>query len=96
MKKSTKDIIIRAVKTFAQAFFGVLIPEVCYILENGLPENLSKLGACLAPVIASALASALSACWNIIGYSLKEQEEKLTETEQIITDKRLPIHGSSS
>ena len=59
-----KDIIIRALKTFAQAFFGVLIPEVVVILQGGFPESWSVLWAYLSPVVAAALAAAISAVWN--------------------------------
>lgn len=65
------DWLIRAIKTFVQAFFGVLIPEVCAILQNGFPESISVAWAALAPVVAAALASAICAAWNIILEKLK-------------------------
>ena len=34
------DWLIRALKTFVQAFFGVLIPELCVILNGGFPESI--------------------------------------------------------
>lgn len=61
-----KDWLIRSVKTFIQAFFGVLIPEICVILNNGFPESWSTLWAVLAPVVAAALSAAICAAWNII------------------------------
>ena len=67
-----KDWLIRAIKTFVQAFFGVLIPEICAILNNGFPENWSSLWLTLAPFVAAALSAAICAVWNII-------LEKLTE-----------------
>ena len=59
-----KDIIARAAKTFAQAFFGVLIPEIVLILQGGFPESWGTLWAVLSPVTAAALAAAISAVWN--------------------------------
>ena len=69
-----KDWMIRAVKTFVQAFFGVLIPELVAILQHGWPESWSSLWAYLAPVIAAALAGAISAVWNIILERMKLRE----------------------
>lgn len=66
-----QDWLIRAIKTFVQAFFGVLIPEVCVLLQKGFPENWSTTWAYLAPVVAAALAAAISAVWNIILERLK-------------------------
>lgn len=60
-----KDWMIRAIKTFVQAFFGVLIPEVCAVLSHGWPESWASVWAYLAPVVAAALAGAISAVWNI-------------------------------
>ena len=67
-----KDWQIRAIKTFVQAFFGVLVPEVVAILQHGWPESLAAAWAYLAPVVAAALAAAISAVWNIITEKLQE------------------------
>ena len=61
-----KDWAIRAIKTFVQAFFGVLIPEVCILLNNGFPESIHAAWVVLAPVVAAALSAAICAAWNII------------------------------
>lgn len=66
-----KDWMIRALKTFVQAFFGVLIPEVVAILQHGWPESWASVWAYLAPVVAAALAGGISAVWNIILEHLK-------------------------
>ena len=71
-----KDWLIRAIKTFVQAFFGVLIPEICAMLQNGWPESWAKIWIILAPAIAAALSAAICAVWNIILEMM--QEEKLT------------------
>ena len=68
-----KDWMVRAIKTFVQAFFGVLVPEVCVILQNGFPENWGSAWAYLAPVVSAALAAAIAAVWNIILEHLKEE-----------------------
>lgn len=60
-----RDWMIRAIKTFVQAFFGVLIPELCIILQHGWPESWAVLWAALSPVVAAALAGAIAAVWNI-------------------------------
>ena len=64
--KKMPDWLIRAIKTFVQAFFGVLVPEVVVVLQHGWPESLSALWGVLAPVVAAALAAAISAVWNIL------------------------------
>ena len=70
-----KDWAIRAIKTFVQAFFGVLIPELVVILNNITSfENFNAAWAVLAPFVASALAAAISAVWNIVLERLKSAE----------------------
>lgn len=66
------DWLIRALKTFVQAFFGVLIPEVCVILNGGFPESIETTWVIFAPIVAAALSSGISAAWNIISEKLKE------------------------
>ena len=60
------DWLVRAVKTFVQAFFGVLVPEVVVILQHGWPESWSALWGYLTPIVTAALAAAISAVWNIL------------------------------
>ena len=66
------DWLIRTVKTFIQSFFGVLIPEVCIILNGGFPATVDEVWKILAPVVAAALSAAICAAWNIISEELKE------------------------
>lgn len=61
-----KDWVIRSIKTFIQAFFGVLIPAICTMLNDGWPESWDKIWVILAPTVAAALAAAICAVWNII------------------------------
>ena len=35
------DWLVRALKTFVQAFFGVYVPAVCAMLSGGWPESVS-------------------------------------------------------
>lgn len=73
-KLNLPDWAIRALKTFVQAFFGVLIPALVALLSNGFPESLSAAWVVLSPVIAAALAAAISAVWNVILERLEEKE----------------------
>ena len=73
MSEKAKDIIIRAAKTFAQAFLGIAIPECCIMLNGGFPESWSAAWMVLGPVIASALAAGISAAWNTISYYFNEK-----------------------
>lgn len=67
-----KDWQIRALKTFAQAFGGILVPELVLVLNGGFPADWNALWAILAPIICSALAAGISAMWNVILEKLKE------------------------
>lgn len=69
--KNIPDWAVRALKTFVQTFFGVLIPALCAVLNNGFPENWSVLWVALSPVVAAALSAAISAVWNILLERLK-------------------------
>ena len=68
------DILERALKTFVQAFFGVLIPELCVILNGTLPVDINAWKAVLIPLGCSALAAGISAAWNAILTKLKDGE----------------------
>ena len=70
-----KDWIIRALKTFVQAFGGVVIPEICIVLSNGFPESIGTFWIAIAPFVAGALSAGISAVWNIILERLKTDTE---------------------
>lgn len=76
-----KDWMIRAIKTFVQAFFGVLIPEIVVLLNGGFPESWGAAWAYLAPVVSAALAAAIAAVWNIILEQLGEGKAEPAEKE---------------
>lgn len=64
--RKIEDIWPRALKTFLQAFFGVLIPEVVALLNGAqLPEG-NWWVAVVLPIICASLASGISAGWNTI------------------------------
>lgn len=64
------DWLIRTIKTFVQSFFGVLIPELCIILNGGFPASVDEAWKVLAPVVAAGLSAAICAAWNIINEKL--------------------------
>lgn len=70
-----KDWMVRALKTFVQAFFAVLIPELVIVLQKGWPESWSALWAVLSPVVSAALAAAICAVWNISLEAQKKEAE---------------------
>lgn len=67
MSARTKDVLVRAGKTFVQAFLGVLLPSLVIYLQGGWPPSWAAFWAWLAPVLAAAIAAAISAVWNAIG-----------------------------
>lgn len=67
-----KDWVVRSIKTFVQAFLGVLIPAICAMLNDGWPESINKAWVILAPTVAAALAAAICAVWNIIREELEK------------------------
>ena len=66
------DWLKRTIKTFVQSFFGVLIPELCIMLNGGFPESIDVMWQILAPVVAAALSAAICAVWNIINEQLEK------------------------
>lgn len=67
-----KDWVVRALKTFVQAFGGIFIPELCIILSGNLPDDFAGWKMLLIPLVCSALAAGIAAAWNIILEHLKE------------------------
>lgn len=59
------DIWSRAGKTFLQAFFGVLIPEIVMMLNNYMDFDWASWTTYL-PLITGALAAGISAGWNAL------------------------------
>ncbi len=70
-----KDCLIRAIKTFVQAFLGVLIPKLIVVLEEA-PNLMSLNLEFLYALLPAALAAGISAIWNIWLLLSKERAEK--------------------
>lgn len=70
-----KDIGSRALKTFVQAFLGVLIPQIVMMLNNYADFDWSKWTTYL-PIITGALAAGISAAWNRIINATDKKELK--------------------
>lgn len=75
MKLNLPDWAIRAIKTFVQAFFGVLITALVPYLANGFPPDFPTFWLWLSPVIASSLSAAIAAAWNYILEHLEHKEQ---------------------
>jgi hypothetical protein len=56
---------MRALKTFVQAFLGVLIPQIVMMLNNYMDFKWDQWTTYL-PIITGALAAGISAVWNSI------------------------------
>jgi hypothetical protein len=63
----------RALKTFVEAFFGVLVPGVVAMLSGGI--DLDALKVTGGALVCSALAAGISATWNCVQDHLKEELE---------------------
>jgi hypothetical protein len=64
--------MVRALKTFAQAFLGVLIPEIVALLNGGFVDA-DVAWVALSPFVAAGLAAGISAVWNIALEKLKAE-----------------------
>lgn len=60
-----KELRERVLKTFVEAFFAVLLPDVG-ILVNQIINEREVWWAVLLPVVASAIATGISAAWNVL------------------------------
>jgi hypothetical protein len=69
------DLWQRALKTFVQAFLGVLIPQIVMMLNNYADFDWTKWTTYL-PLITGALAAGISAAWNGIINATDKKELK--------------------
>lgn len=61
-----KDWVERTLKTFIEAFLGVLIPCIVAVLNNIVDySNIHEIWIVLFPVICAGIASGITAVWNI-------------------------------
>ena len=84
MSARTRDVIVRSLKTFAQAFLGVFIPALIIYLQGGWPASWAAFWTWLAPVLAAALAAAIAAVWNGIGLPKGDTMPTSDELEEIL------------
>ena len=68
-----KDWMIRALKTFIQAFFGILVPELVLFLNGSLPKDFEGMKVMMIPMLCSALAAGISAMWNYTSEKMKTE-----------------------
>ena len=71
-----KDVGMRALKTFFQAFGGVLIPEICVILSKVTDYDWKQWYVWAVPIVCGALAAGISAAWNGIVNATSKKEVK--------------------
>lgn len=70
-----KDWQERALKTFVQAFGGIMIPAIVALLgDYKLLTNWTAAKAILAAALCSGLAAGISAAWNILLEHWKAKE----------------------
>lgn len=62
-----RDCLTRALKTFVQAFFGVIAAEAGAVL-TGIADwtDLKAVGAAFAPMVIAAFSAGFSAVWNML------------------------------
>ena len=48
-----KDWMIRALKTFVQAFFGILVPELVLFLNGSIPKDFEGMKVMMIPMLCS-------------------------------------------
>ena len=77
-----KDWLIRASKTFVQAFFGVLIPAIVTLLAGGWPESWGAAWVVLSPTVAAALSAAISAVWNIALEAMRDDSQEANDSAE--------------
>lgn len=63
--KNWPDWLIRAAKTFVQAFLGVFLPAIISVLNGGFPIDWGAVKITIASALMAALAAGISAVWNI-------------------------------
>lgn len=70
--KKLPDWLVRAIKTFVEAFLGVFLTALVPILNNGWPEDWHTVWLLVPP----ALAAAITAAWNVVLERHKNSEAK--------------------
>ena len=76
-----KDWLIRALKTFVQATVAYFVANIALISQHVVDWDFSNWKGWLMPILVGAIASGISAVWNLI---LEQIDKK--KTEQMIND----------
>lgn len=76
-----KDWTIRALKTFVQATVAYFVANVALITQHVVDWDFSNWKGWLMPILVGAIASGISAVWNVILESIDKKK-----TEQMIND----------
>lgn len=63
--KHWPDWAIRSVKTFVQAFLGVMIPAITSLLNDGIVRDWGAAKITLLSALMAGLSAGISAVWNI-------------------------------
>lgn len=69
-----KDWLVRALKTFVQAFIPVIIGQMSAISSGIVNYGWNDLQAWLVPIIIPAVSAGISAVWNLILEAQKKKE----------------------
>ena len=64
--KQIPDFLVRAAKTFVQAFIPVIIANMALIMNHVVNWDFADWKGWLAPILISAVAAGISAIWNLI------------------------------
>lgn len=76
-----KDWLIRAIKTFVQATVAYFVANIALISQHVVDWDFSNWKGWLMPILCGAIASGISAVWNVI---LEQIDKK--KTEQMVND----------
>ena len=71
-----KDWLVRAIKTFVQAFLAIAVPEVISILSGSALFEIDNWKGYLIQIGFPALAAGISAVWNMYLESKKKKGEE--------------------
>lgn len=65
-ERKVPDFLVRAAKTFVQAFIPVIIANIALIMNHVVNWDFADWKGWLAPILISAVAAGISALWNLI------------------------------
>lgn len=77
--RNLPDWAVRAIKTFVQAFLGVLIPAVIAVLDGGFPVDWGAAKVTLISALMAAIAAGIAAAWNYVLEKTKEVDSLMRD-----------------